>query len=295
MDTLARWFDGERRIASDEQSVDWLRVLPFIALHAGCLCVFWVGWSPAALIAAAASYAVRVFAISGFFHRGFAHRAFRTGRITQFAFAFLGTAATQRGPLWWVAHHRRHHAHADTGDDPHQAERGFWWSHMGWFLTRAAFDTRMERVRDLVRFPELRWLNRFDALPPALFAAALFALGEALPGTDGWQFLVWGYVVSTVALLHATFLVNSLGHRCGRRSFATRDSSRNSAWLALLTLGEGWHNNHHRHAASARLGLRWWQFDPTYLLLRGLEALGLVHDLNRGPGWTRGRAAKRCA
>ncbi len=283
MDAVLRWFDGERGAGSGEESVDWLRIAPFVALHAGCLAVLLVGWSPTALGVALASYLLRTFAISGFFHRGFAHRAFRMGRIVQFAFAFLGTTATQRGPLWWVAHHRRHHAHADTADDPHEAGRGFWWSHMGWFLCKAGFGTQQGRVQDLARFPELRWLNRFDWLPPTLFAAGLFALGEALPGTDGWQLLVWGYVVATVALLHATFLVNSMGHRQGRRDFETRDTSRNSAWLALITLGEGWHNNHHRYAASARLGLRWWQFDPTYLCLRALAAVGLIHGLKHGP------------
>jgi stearoyl-CoA desaturase (delta-9 desaturase) len=161
--------------------VDWLRIAPFVALHVGCLAVFWVGASPTALGVALGSYLLRTFAISGFFHRGFAHRAFRCGRVAQFAFALLGTTATQRGPLWWVAHHRRHHAHADTAHDPHEAGRGFWWSHMGWFLCKAGFDTRLDRVGDLARFPELRWLNRFDWLPPTLFAVGLFALGEALP------------------------------------------------------------------------------------------------------------------
>lgn len=288
MDTVIRWFDTARTTGSDDESVDWLRVVPFLALHAGCLAVWWVGWSGVALWVALGSYAVRAFAISAFFHRGLAHGAFRTGRTVQFVFAVLGTAATQRGPLWWVAHHRAHHAHADTRRDPHDATRGFWWSHMGWFLSRAAFDTRFDRVPDLARFAELRWLNRCDLLPPVAWAVAMFALGEALrpfhPQTGGWQMLVWGYVVATVALMHATFLVNSVGHRRGRREFETRDGSRNSFGLALITLGEGWHNNHHRHSASARLGLRWWELDPAYAVLRAMAWVGLVRDIKTVSG-----------
>jgi stearoyl-CoA desaturase (delta-9 desaturase) len=284
LNTVIRWFDTSRGTGSEDESVDWLRIVPFLVLHAGCLAVWWVGWSGIALTVALASYAVRAFAITAFFHRGLAHRAFRTGRVVQFFFAFLGTAATQRGPLWWVAHHRQHHAHADTGRDPHDATRGFWWSHMGWFLCRAAFDTRVDRVPDLVRFAELRWLNRFDLVPPLVYAVAMFVVGEALrplyPQTGGWQMLVWGYVVATVALMHATFLVNSVGHRHGRRAYRTRDGSRNSWWLAMITLGEGWHNNHHRHSGSARLGLRRWELDPAHAVLRLMASVGLVRDLD---------------
>ena len=156
---------GARHGLGDE-SVDWLRIVPFAALHAGCLAVWWVGWSGVALGVALASYAVRAFAISAFFHRGFAHRAFRTGRVVQFVFAFIGTAATQRGPLWWVAHHRNHHAHADTGRDPHDSTRGFWWSHMGWFLGRRPSTPASSACPTSPAFPELRWLNRYDLVPP---------------------------------------------------------------------------------------------------------------------------------
>ncbi|MCY3812060.1 MAG: fatty acid desaturase [Gammaproteobacteria bacterium] len=283
METIIRWFDRGHGMNRRDDSKDWWGIAPFIGLHLACAAVFWVGFSTLALWVAIASYVLRTFAISAFFHRGLAHRAFRSGRVTQFVFAFVATTATQRGPLWWVAHHRRHHAYADTSRDPHAAARGLWWSHMGWFLCRSAFDTRLERVSDLARYPELRWLNRFDLLPPVIYGLGLFGLGESLAAADfdttGWQLLVWGYVLPTVALLHATCLVNSIGHRWGARSFATRDGSRNNLLLALLTLGEGWHNNHHRYAGSARLGLYWWQFDPTYLVLRAMRRLGLVHDL----------------
>ncbi|MCY4214060.1 MAG: acyl-CoA desaturase [Gammaproteobacteria bacterium] len=273
---------GSPPVAADE-SVAWLRITPFIGLHLACLAAIWVGISPTAAAVAVLSYLVRLFAITAFYHRCFAHRAFRANRAVQFVFAALGASATQRGPLWWAAQHRAHHAHTDTPDDPHSAQRGFWWSHMGWFLCDANYQTPMHRVRDLARFPELRWLNRFDLALPIAYAAAMFALGEALhplvPDTDGWQMLVWGYVISTVALMHTTFTINSLAHRFGKRRFATADLSRNNGWLALLTMGEGWHNNHHRQPTSARLGFYWWQLDLGWLGLRLLAALGLVRDM----------------
>ena len=270
-----------------DESIAWLRITPFIALHLGCFAVIWVGVSAAAVWVAVGSYLLRAFAVSAFYHRGFSHRAFKTGRMTQFAFALLGAAATQRGPLWWAAQHRLHHRHADTDADPHSSPRGFLFSHLVWFLTPDRFRTPVHLVRDLARFPELRWLNRFDLVAPVGYAAAMFALGAALepvyPGTNGWQMLVWGYVISTVALMHATFFVNSLSHRFGRRRFETAEGSRNNALLALATMGEGWHNNHHRHAASARLGFYWWQLDLGYLGLRLLETMGLVRDLKTPP------------
>jgi len=279
--------DAGPRAPARSESIAWLRIMPFIALHIGCFAAFFTGVSTVAVCVALASYALRVFAISAFYHRAFAHRAFRPGRATQFVFAVLGNAATQRGPLWWAAHHRLHHQHADTDLDPHSPRRGFGWSHCGWFLTRAGFRTPLYRGRDRARFPELRWLNRFDLVAPIGYAVAMFLLGEALhgiyPDTNGWQMLVWGYVIATVALMHATFCINSFAHRFGRRRFTTRDSSRNNALLALATMGEGWHNNHHRHAASARLGFYWWELDLGYLGIKLLAKLGLVRDVRTPP------------
>ena len=285
--------DGTRSGARIEDSgmgaLDWWRIVPFVALHLGCFGVLWVGVSPAAVLVAVLSYGVRMFAITAFYHRYFSHKSFSTGRLTQFLFAALGAASTQRGPLWWAAHHRNHHRHADTDQDPHRPGDGLFWSHMGWFLSRRHFGTDLSRVRDWVRFPELVWLNRFDTLVPIAYAGVLYGLGEwlasAMPElqTSGLQMLVWGYVVSTVALIHATLLVNSLAHRWGRRRFETRDDSRNNLLIALLTLGEGWHNNHHRYAGSARQGFYWWQVDISYYLLRLLAALGLVWDLKGVP------------
>ena len=285
------WFDTSAAPTDDgdPDRIDWLRVVPFIALHLACLAVFWVGFSWFALWTAVALYAVRMFAITGFYHRYFAHKAFKTSRPVQFAFAVVGAASVQRGPLWWAAHHRHHHRHADTEHDVHSPRHGFFRSHMGWFLTRRGFGTNFESIKDIARFPELRLLDRFDILVPALLAVGLYALGSWLEaahpalGTTGPQLLVWGFFVSTIVLFHATVTINSLAHRWGTRRFATRDDSRNNAFLALITFGEGWHNNHHHFPGSARQGFAWYELDLTYLGLRAMALLGLVRDLKPVP------------
>lgn len=301
--SVLRWFDsaaaGNDAAPALSGRIDWLRALPFIALHLGCLGVVWVGVSATALWVALGLYVGRMFAITGFYHRYFSHRTFKASRPVQFAFALLGASAAQRGPLWWAAHHRHHHVHADKPADPHSPRHGFWRSHVGWFLTRGAFRTDTSRIGDLLKFPELRWLDRYDTVVPLALAVVLFVAGEALArwapalGTNGPQLLVWGFFVSTVVLFHATVTINSLAHRLGSRRYATGDDSRNNWWLALLTLGEGWHNNHHFFPGSARQGFRWWEIDLTWYGLRGLQALRLVRDLKPVPAWVlaRGRRA----
>ena len=289
---LARWLDSGAGDAcdDDDRHIDWLRTLPFIALHLACVAVIWVGVSGVAVAAAVSLYVIRMFAITGFYHRYFSHRAFRASRAVQFVFAAIGASSVQRGPLWWAAHHRNHHRHADDELDPHSpVRRGFLWSHVGWFLTPRGFRTDWSMIRDLVRYPELRLLDRFDILMPVVLAFALYALGHYLSiaqpqlGTSALQLVVWGFCISTVVLFHGTFMINSLAHRFGTRRFGTRDDSRNNWLLALITFGEGWHNNHHRFPGAARQGLRWWEFDMTYYGLSLLLWLGLVHDLRPYP------------
>jgi stearoyl-CoA desaturase (delta-9 desaturase) len=299
---LRRWFDtGAADAVAYEPAhgvrVDWARALPFIAMHLACLGVLWVGVSWFAVATALALYAIRMFAITAFYHRYFSHRTFHTSRALQFVFALIGAASVQRGPLWWAAHHRNHHRHADTAADPHSpAVHGFWWSHMGWFLTREGFRTDWSRIPDLARFRELRWLDRFDVAVPVALAVALYATGAGLERvapvleTNGPQLLVWGFFVSTVVLFHATVTINSLAHRFGTRRFATRDDSRNNLLLALLTFGEGWHNNHHFFPGSARQGFAWWEVDLTWYGLRAMSALRLVHGLKPVPAWVVARA-----
>lgn len=290
---VVRWFDtaaDDPIDATEAARIDWLRVLPFIGLHLACLGVLWVGVSPFAVGVAVALYVVRMFAITGFYHRYFSHKAFRTSRPVQFLFGVLGASSVQRGPLWWAAHHRQHHRASDTEADPHSPRhKGFWYSHMGWFLTRGAFRTNLEAVKDLAKFPELRLLDRFDILVPVLLATGLFLLGEWLEtaapqlGTNGPQLLVWGFFISTVVLFHVTVTINSFAHRFGRRRFPTRDDSRNNWFLALLTFGEGWHNNHHHYPGSARQGFRWWEYDFTYYGLKLMSWCRLVWDLKPVP------------
>ena len=303
---LRRWFDtGDAVAANDDTDVedgdriDWLRAVPFVAMHVACLAVFAVGVSWFAIGVAVVLYAVRMFAITGFYHRYFSHRTFRAPRAVQFFFALVGAACVQRGPLWWAAHHRNHHRFVETERDLHSpVVHGFWRSHVGWFLTRRGFRTDWARIQDFARFPELRWLDRFDILVPVALAAGLLALGAWLHAhaphlrTSGPQLLVWGFFVSTVVLFHATVTINSLAHRFGTRRYATRDDSRNNVWLALLTFGEGWHNNHHFFPGSARQGFRWWELDLTWLGLRALAAFGLVRDLKPVPAWVLERAAE---
>ncbi|MCK7543031.1 acyl-CoA desaturase [Marinobacter bryozoorum] len=290
---ILRWFDSEAgsdQLDLTSRRFNTLRVMPFVALHLACLLAFYTGTSSFAVVFAVAFFAVRMFAITGFYHRYFSHKTFKTSRSWQLVFAVLGASAAQRGPLWWAAHHRHHHQHSDGEEDLHSPHQGgFWWSHVGWFTCDAAFRTEERRVKDWMRFPELRFINRFDALVPAAFALAIYGLGEALAawapglGTNGLQLLVWGFIISTVALFHATVSINSLSHVWGSRRFETTDDSRNNFWLALITFGEGWHNNHHRWPQSARQGFRWYEIDLTYYGLWVLSKIGIIHDLKPIP------------
>ncbi|ACG73358.1 Stearoyl-CoA 9-desaturase [Anaeromyxobacter sp. K] len=262
----------------DPDRIDWLPSLPFFAAHLVALATPWLApleWRWGAL--AAGLYALRMFAVTAGYHRYFSHRSYRTSRAFQLLLAVLGASAAQKGPLWWAAHHRDHHRHSDGPEDVHSPlERGFWWSHVGWILSRRHHETKLDRVRDLARFPELRWIDRHHLVPPAALATGLFLAG-------GLPALLWGFFVSTVALWHGTFVINSLAHVFGRRRYATDDGSRNSLVLALVTLGEGWHNNHHFYAASARQGFFWWEIDLSWYALRALAAVRLVRDLKVPP------------
>jgi len=269
---------------------NWVRVIPFLVLHLACFGAFYTGVSTAAVIACLALFWLRMFAITAFYHRYFAHRSYKTNRAWQFVFALIGNMSAQRGPLWWAAHHRAHHQHSDTEEDLHSpVQRGFFWSHMGWFTCDASFRTQMHRIKDFARFPELRFLDRYDSLAPLLLIALLYGAGELMAAyapqwqTNGLQMVVWGFVISTVVLFHSTVTINSLGHIWGNRRFNTKDHSRNNGFLALLTLGEGWHNNHHRWAVSARQGFYWYEIDISYMILKAMSWVGIVHSLSPVP------------
>lgn len=285
--------DAPHHSATDPEfgQIAWMRCVPFFLLHLACVLVFVVGWSPVAVLTCVAMYIFHMFVITAFYHRYFSHRAFKTSRVFQFLGALAATSSAQRGPLWWAAHHRHHHLHSDDEHDTHSpSRRGLLMSHVGWFMTKGAFRTPERLIRDWIRYPELRFVNRFDWLSPVLLAFLLFGFGALLEeyapslGTNAWQMFVWGFVVSTVVVYHATYTINSLSHRYGSARFDTGDDSRNNFWLALLTMGEGWHNNHHFYPAAARQGFKWWEIDMTYYGLVLLSKVGLIWDLRGVPG-----------
>jgi stearoyl-CoA desaturase (delta-9 desaturase) len=225
----------------------------------------------------------RKFGITGAFHRYFSHRSYKTSRFFQFCLAFLGGAAAQKGALWWAAHHRHHHKHSDTPTDIHSAKlEGFYWSHVGWVLSKEYEEYDSNVVRDLNKFPELVWLDKYIFIPPVAAALFCFIVGHFWLG-NAWMGLVVGFFISTVILYHTTFSINSLCHMFGSRRYETGEESKNSLWLAILTMGEGWHNNHHHYPLSCRQGFFWWELDITYYILLGLEKLGLVWDLQAPP------------
>jgi stearoyl-CoA desaturase (delta-9 desaturase) len=227
----------------------------------------------------AVNYWMRMFFITAGYHRYFSHRAFKTSRAFQLVLAFGGSSAAQKGPLWWAGNHRMHHRYSDTPRDHHSPRKGFWWSHVGWILSDDANDVPEGTMKDFAAYPELRFIQKHDWIAPWALGLASFLIG-GLPG------LLIGFFLSTVLLWHGTFTINSLSHTWGSRRFETTDTSRNNLWLALVTMGEGWHNNHHRHAHLARQGLYWWELDASYWVLCGLEKLHVVWGLKRPrPEW----------
>ncbi len=270
--------------------IDILGNIPFISIHIGCLFVFWVGFSWTALIMCFALWFVRMFGITAGYHRYFSHRTYKTSRFFQFILAILGNSAAQLGPLWWAAHHRHHHRFADTKQDIHSPiVDNFWWSHLGWVMCPQYSKTDEKTIRDFAKYPELRYLNRFHMIAPIFLAITVILAGllfqHYIPQlkTTGLQMLIWGFCLSTVLLYHTTFTINSLAHLFGKRRFETIDSSRNNWFLALITLGEGWHNNHHYYPASERQGFYWWEIDMTHYILKLLSWLGVVWDLKAPP------------
>ena len=254
-----------------------VNVLGITLIHAATVWALVRGADVGLVALAVGSYFVRMFAITAGYHRYFAHRAFKTSRAFQLVLALVGTSATQKGPLWWSAVHRIHHRWSDTPKDVHSPkQRGFFWSHMGWWLSSEHEETRLDLVPDFAKYPEIRFVDRYHWIGVAI-AMALPAL---LRGFDGF---LWGYVVSTCALLHGTFTINSLSHVFGSRRYETNDTSRNNLWLALVTMGEGWHNNHHHYPNSANQGFFWWELDASYYLLRLLASVGVVWDLRSPP------------
>ncbi len=293
---FCQWLDSDYRRedlpspAELPAKVNWQRTLPFIFLHLGCFAVIWVGTSWFVVVTALFLYVIRMFAITGFYHRYFSHRTFKTSRMAQFIFAVLGNSSMQRGALWWAATHRHHHKHSDHEEDIHSpVVSGFLWSHIGWLTSMKNFPTAYKSIPDLSKYPELVFLNRYDQIVPFGYGLIMLGLGFMIEyvfpnfGVTAAQFFVWTFFISTTVLLHGTLFINSLAHVWGKRRYDTDDDSRNSWLLTFITMGEGWHNNHHRYPHSVRQGFRWWEIDMTYYGLKLLAVFGIIWDLKPVP------------
>ena len=276
MPTSSRDDPGGARKTPAER-IDLAGALPFVLAHLACLAAIWTGVYLTDVLIGLGLFWLRMFAVTAGYHRYFSHRSFKTGRIFQFLLAFVAQSSAQRGVLWWAATHRHHHRYSDTDEDVHSpVRRSFLYSHMGWIFSDRHQKTNLAAVPDLAKYPELLWLDRHPYVPAIV-------LGTLVWLAAGWPGLVVGFFWSTVVLWHATFSINSLAHVYGRKRYLTGDQSRNNWWLALITLGEGWHNNHHHYQSAACQGFRWYEIDISYYILKGLAAVGLVHDLKRPP------------
>ena len=277
----------------DNSELSWTnyaKSIVFFAIHVACLGVFFVQFSWTAIAVCAFLYFIRMFAITGAYHRYFSHRTYKTSRIFQFLLGFLGTMSAQKGPIWWAANHRHHHQHSDTEEDIHSVKtHGLWHAHVGWILSSDYLKVKSELIKDFLAFPEIKWLDNYHLVGPILLGAMVVGLGVYLEqfhpglGVTPWSLFIWGFCVSTTLLYHGTFFINSLAHLIGSRRFNTTDESKNSLILALITLGEGWHNNHHRYPGSEKQGFYWWEIDITHYMLKMLSWVGLVWDIREPP------------
>ncbi len=254
----------------------WRRATPFILSHLAVLGAIWSGVTWQSVVLCGVLVIVRIWGITAGYHRYFSHRTYKTSRAMQFVLAFLAETSAQKGVLWWAAHHRVHHKLSDQPGDVHSpVQNGFLYAHMGWLFDNTN-ETRWDKIRDFAKYPELRWLNKHWLVPPTMLAVFCFLVA-------GWPGLFIGFFLSTVLLWHDTFIINSLTHLWGKRRFDTTDDSRNNALTALLTLGEGWHNNHHYYQSSCRNGFYWYEIDVTYYVLKMMSWVGLVWDIREVP------------
>ncbi len=258
--------------------IAWLESIPYFLIHlVAIVSLFYVEYSWNLFFICLGSYFLRMFGITAGYHRYFAHRSYKLNRFWQFWMAFLAQTAAQNGVLWWAGHHRDHHKYSDQPEDLHSPKQdGFWWSHIGWYLSKEHQATDLSLIPDFAKYPELRFLDKHDYLPALLYAIGLYALG-------GVQVLMWGFFISTVLTWQATSTINSLSHIFGSQRYKTTDTSRNNFLLAVLTMGEGWHNNHHTYMTSANQGFYWWEWDPTYYILKMLSWVGIVKNLRKAP------------
>lgn len=263
--------------AHHDEDIVYPETVPFVLIHLAAFGAIFTGVTVQALVMMVVLYFLRIFAIGAAYHRYFSHRAFSTSRWFQFVLAFLAQTSAQKSVLWWASKHRHHHLHSDTPEDVHSPRhKGFLYSHMGWMFVPKHDEPDFDKIKDLTKYPELRWLNEYELFPALVLATICFLIG-------GWSGLIVGFVWSTILVYHGTFAINSVAHVSGRKRYVTGDDSRNNWVLAIFTMGEGWHNNHHAFQSSVRQGFRWWEWDPTYYILKGLSWTGLVWDLKAPP------------
>ncbi|ASZ15003.1 acyl-CoA desaturase [Chitinophaga pendula] len=272
-------------VKQDRKGPNWWRQIDFLGMHLIPFFAIFTGTTAFDWALCVFLYFARMFFVTGGYHRYFSHRTFKTSRFFQFILAGGAQSSVQKGVLWWAANHRIHHKHSDTPDDPHSANvYGFWYAHMGWIMGPEYKPTRYDLIRDL-KHRELYWLNKYHFVPPLVLAIAVWLIGNKVNGTGffdwgaGVSTLLIGFFASTIFLFHGTFTINSLMHKIGKQRYKTGDQSRNSFILAIVTMGEGWHNNHHYYQSTARQGFYWWEFDPTYYILRLLGFFGIVWDI----------------
>ena len=252
---------------------NWLTIIVLVFFHIGAIAaLFQFSWT--SLAVALGLYWVTIcFGISMGYHRLHTHRSYSVPRPLEYFFAVCGTLTLEGGPIFWVATHRLHHQKSDLPGDPHSPRDGAWWSHVGWIMlgeSKHSDTAAMSKYApDLAKDKFYVTLNNYHWVPMVILGGILLAFG-------GLPLMLWGVCLRVVVGLHSTWLVNSATHMWGTRRFETRDDSRNSWWVALLTFGEGWHNNHHAHPTSARHGLTWYEFDPSWLQIRLLKSLGIA-------------------
>lgn len=262
-------------------------IIAFSAMHLACLAIFFVNYNITALFVFLITFSMRTFALTAGYHRYFSHKSFQTSRVFQFILALVGTWASQKGPLWWSGHHRYHHIHSDKETDMHSPKNGVFQAHVGWVFEARSDEVDPKFIKDWNKYPELVWLDKYAHESFALYLVGLFILGSCISyfyptlETSGLAFVFWGGILSTVLLYHTTFSVNSICHIFGSRDYQTTDNSRNNWLIALITFGEGWHNNHHKFAYSIRNNLKFWQIDITYMILCILKRFRIVWDFKQ--------------
>lgn len=262
-------------VAHSHDDIIYPGAIPFVLAHLACFAVIWTGANPIDIWMAVSLYWIRIWGITAGYHRYFSHKTYSTSRWFQAFLAFVGGSSAQKGALWWASTHRIHHKYSDTIYDVHSPrQHGFWFAHFGWIFTKQTQERDYSNIKDLTKYPELVWLDKHQYMPAVVVAIATYLIG-------GWSGLVVGFFISTVATWHGTFMINSLAHVHGKQRFVTGDDSRNNWLLALLTLGEGWHNNHHYYQSCARNGFRWYEIDITYYSILLLEKLGIVWDVKQ--------------